>query len=240
MKENLMPIGITGKDQWDDKWSSIFHHYQQDLRHGYYINAFVNYPTARVLEIGAGSFRDMALLNRLGVNCDGTDFSNASVEMARGLFPDLSGKIFQSDAFDFKYINDQSYDVSFHNGLWVLFHHNSDLVKLLQEQARISKSFLIATVHNAHNKSFVEYFNKLSVDDALYRIRFFEIDEMTDLLLKVCRKVEIFPVGKGKKFYEDDMINRGECDGKSLRRYFDQAKMEHLEISERLLCVGHL
>ena len=238
---NISPtIGITEMEQWDKEWTKIFDHYQQDLRHGYYINAFIPDEKTRALEIGAGSFRDMALLNRLGVDCDGTDFSQTAVDMARKLFPHLKNKIFQGDAFDFKHIDDKSYDVTFHNGLWVLFNDESDLLRLINEQARISKKFLIATVHNAHNKSFLDYFKELSVNDALYRIRFFEAEEMRYLMLKVCRRVDIIPVGKGKKLYEDDMINRGEHGRTELRSFFDHAKMTHVNISERLLCIGHL
>jgi hypothetical protein len=238
---NMSPIiGITEMEEWDKKWPEIFDHYQQDLRHGYYVNAFISDANAKVLEIGAGSFRDMALLNRLGVDCDGTDFSQTAVDMSRQLFPNLKNKIFQSDAFDFKYIKDKSYDISFHNGLWIYFNDESDLASLISEQARISKNFLFATVHNAHNKSFVDYFKKLSANDALYRIRFFEVEEMMHLMLKACRRVDIIPVGKGKKLYEDDMINRGEHGREELRSFFEKAKMTHLDISERLLCIGYL
>lgn len=233
-------IGITKQSEWDQKWKDIFDHYQQDLRHAYYINAVLDSADRKVLEIGAGSFRDMALLNKIEVDCWGTDYSGTSVGLAKSHFSLLSSKIFQSDAFDMFEVADNEFDVSFHNGLWVLFNDNNDLLRLAREQARISKNKIIATVHNGHNKEFVEYFRKLSQNDPLYRIRFYTIDEIQSLMLNVCSHVKIIPVGKGKKYYEDDMINKGIVGRSELSRYFEDAGLKYLENSERLLCIGYL
>lgn len=240
MTLNASPIGISSQTQWDAKWPQLFEHYQQDTRHAHYVNAYLTPVHSRVLEMGAGSFRDMALLNRLDVDCWGTDFSQAAVALARQQFPVLSEKIFQGNAFELNGIADAAFDLTFHNGLWVLFNRDDELLKLATEQARISRHTIMATVHNAHNPAFVEYFAKLAVDDPLYRIRFFAVDEMRELMLKVCRTVDIVPVGKGKKHYEDAMINQGRTTRAELRALFDSAKMEHLANSERLLCIGHL
>jgi hypothetical protein len=237
---NEPQIGITTQSQWDQTWPQLFDHYQQDTRHAYYVNAQLSEAESKVLEMGAGSFRDMALLNRLGVNCAGTDFSQTAVDLAQRQFPDLREKIFQGDAFDLMTVADEAFDVSFHNGLWVLFDDDAKLLQLASEQARVSRRRIIATVHNAHNPAFVEYFAKLAENDPLYRIRFFTIDEMRELMRGVCHAVDIVPVGKGKKYYEDEMINEGRCGRADLRAFFDHAKMDHLVTSERLLCIGHL
>jgi SAM-dependent methyltransferase len=234
------PIGVSSQTQWNEKWPQLFEHYQQDTRHAYYVNAFLSHAEGRVLEIGAGSFRDMALLNRLGVDCWGTDFSQTAVGLARKHFPELSEKIFQGNAFELEDIADAAFDLTFHNGLWVLFNSDEEVLKLATAQARVSRHTIIATVHNAHNHAFVEYFAKLAVSDPLYRIRFFAVEEMRGLLLKVCRKVDVFPVGKGKKHHEDEMINQGRATRARLRSFFDAVKMDNLETSERLLCIGHL
>ncbi|MCV2364656.1 class I SAM-dependent methyltransferase [Paucibacter sp. DJ1R-11] len=224
---------------WDDTWPKIFDHYQQDQRHAYYVNALLHDEDRRVLELGAGSFRDMALLNRLGVNCWGADYSSASVELARRQFPELAAQIFQGDAFQLDGMADAAFDVSFHNGLWVLFD-DQDIRRLAAEQARVSRRKIIATVHNAHNPDFIDYFARLGETDPLYRIRFFEAEEMRALLAPVCRSVEIVPVGKGKKHLEDELINQGKTSRAEMRTFFDQAGMDHLRNSERLLCIGHL
>lgn len=233
-------IGITKKNEWNDKWSTIFTHYQQDLRHGYYINAFLDSDDNRVLEIAAGSFRDMALLNSIGVNCWGTDYSATSVELAKKYFPFLDNKIFQSDAFNMSKIDDNVFDTTFHNGFWVLFDNDDDLLALAKEQARITKRKMIVTVHNGHNKDFVNYFQRLSKKDSLYKIRFFTMDEVRSLMLTVCKSVKIIPVGKGKKHYEDKMINDGVVGREEMNMYFQNAELRYLENSERLLCIGYL
>jgi hypothetical protein len=189
--------------------------------------------------MGAGSFRDMAQFNRLGVNCSGMDFSQASVELARQIFPELAKKIFQGDAFSLSSVADGAFDTSFHNGLWILFG-DQEVSKLVAEQARVSRRVIMATVHNAHNPDFVAYFARLAETDPLYRIRFFEMEEMRAHLLKVCRSVIVVPVGKGKKYHEDAMINQGKAGRSELRAFFDLAGMDHLATSERLLCIGQL
>jgi len=232
-------IGVRTLDQWDLIWPEIFDHYQQDLRHAHYVNAFLTDTDERILEIGAGSFRDMALLNRVGVNCSGMDFSYASVKMAKFEFPNLADKIFQGDAFNLSSVPDKAFDVSFHNGFWALFGDN-EISRLVIEQARVSRYRVMATVHNAHNPQFVEYFAKLAEENPLYQIRFFEVGEIQEHLLKVCRSVVTVPVGKGKKYHEDAMINQGTTSRAQLRNFLTQAGMEHLAVSERLLCIGQL
>lgn len=224
---------------WDETWARVFDHYQHDLRHAYYVNALLEEEDRSVLEIAAGSFRDMALLNRLGLYCAGMDHSAVSVEMARRQFPALAGQIFQGDAFRLEGVADAAYDVSYHNGFWILFEDQA-IQKLAAEQARVSRRKIIATVHNAHNPDFIDYFARMGETDPLYKIRFFEVDEMRALLAPVCRHVDIVPVGKGKKHLEDEMINRGMTSRAEMRAFFDQVGMTELRHSERLLCIGYL
>jgi hypothetical protein len=231
-------IGVKSQQEWDEKWQNIFDHYQQDLRHAYYINAILNLNEKKLMEIAAGSFRDTGALNKWGLECYGTDFSIKSVELAKKQFPDLAEKISQQNAFEFKF-KDKAFDLSYSNGFWVLFNDN-DILKLAKEQARITKYRIVATVHNAHNKQFVEYFDKLKQNDPLYKVRFFEMDEITELMESVTKNIEIIPVGKGKKYYEDDLINIGLGEAKYIRKSFDYHKLNLLETSERLMCIGNL
>lgn len=229
---------IATQEEWDKKWSEIFNHYQQDLRHAYYIRALMNDNEERLLEIGAGSFRDMATLNRWNISCVGVDYSMESVQLAKRQFPEIADKIHQMDAFNFSFA-DREFDLTYHNGVWVLFS-DDDIVKLAKEQARITKYRMIATVHNAHNLQFKQYFEKMSQTDSLYNIRFFHIEEITALMKQVCDKVTIVPVGKAKKRGEDELINMDLGERATLRSYFEDAKHKHLDDSERLLCIGEL
>jgi ubiquinone/menaquinone biosynthesis C-methylase UbiE len=231
-------IGVTSQQEWDEKWVGIFDHYQQDIRHAHYINAILNQNEKKLLEIAAGSFRDTGALNKWGSECYGTDFSAKSVELAKRQFTDLAEKISQQNAFEFSF-EDKAFDLSYSNGFWVLFDDN-DILKLAKEQARITKYRIVATVHNAHNKQFVEYFDKLKQNDPLYKIRFFDMEEITELMMSVAKNVKIIPVGKGKKYYEDDLINIGLGDGEYIRKSFDYHKLNLIETSERLMCIGEL
>ena len=232
-------IGIKTKEQWNQKWGDIFDHYQQDLRHAYYIRAILNHNEKKIIELAAGSFRDTAALNAMNINCYGADYSLKAVSLAEKQFPSIAEKLSEQDAFNLSF-PDKSFDLSFHNGFWVLFSDDNDILKLIKEQARITKHRIVATVHNAHNKSFVEYFDKLKENDSLYSIRFFEMQEMEYLMKSVAKTVKIIPVGKGKKYYEDDLINIGLGDAEFLKKSFDYHNLNLLDTSERLLCIGEL
>lgn len=226
------------EDFWNDAWISRFDHYQQDLRYAYYLNAIINDPEKSILEMGAGSFRDFAKLNELGHDCSAFDFSEKSVNLAQQQFPHLKNKITSDNAFHTKFSNNQ-FDLTYHNGLWCYFDME-DIKKLAKEQARITKKRMIFTLHNAHNKAFVDYFKKQSKKDLLYEIIFHTIDDAKDIVKDLCSELKIIPVGKGKKYYEDDLINIGLTDAKYIRRSFDYHQMNLLETSERLLCIGTL
>jgi hypothetical protein len=232
------PALLTTISDWDSKWPEIFDQYQQDLRHAHYINALRNPNETHLLEIGAGSFRDMAALCNWGVKCEGMDFSKESVLRAKSHFPDLANNIHQMDAFNFDF-RDQFFDMTYHNGVWVLFN-DEEIDLLAKEQARISKYRMIATVHNAHNDNFKAYFDKKAETDPLFKIRFFFEEEIRSLMSKVCSKVHVVPVGKGKKYYEDEIINSGNSEPTLLRKFFQEADMKYLNQSERLMCIGEL
>jgi hypothetical protein len=77
---------------------------------------------------------------------------------------------------------DKSCDVTYHNGLWVLFQSNGELHRLAREQARITRRYMVATVHSAHNEGLKASFASRAADDPLYDIRFFTRDELLELL----------------------------------------------------------
>jgi len=232
-------VGVKTKEEWNQKWETIFDHYQQDLRHAYYIRAILNPNENKIIELAAGSFRDTGALNAMNIDCYGADYSSNAVLLAKKQFPLIADKLSEQDSFNINF-SDKLFDLSFHNGFWVLFPDDSNILKLMQEQARITKYRIIATVHNAHNKQFVEYFDKLKQNDPLYKVRFFEMEEITELMKKVAKNVNIIPVGKGKKYYEDDLINIGLGDPEYIRKSFEYHGLKLLETSERLMCIGEL
>ena len=186
--------------------------------------------------MGAGSFRDMAELRRQGLHCEGMDFSQESINRARRQFPEFERFIHQMSAFSMPFA-DNSFDVSYHNGFWALFS-DAQIDLLASEQARVTRRRMFATVHNAHNRRFVEYFDRMKIDDPLYDIRFFEVEEISSLMLKVCNAVSVVPVGKGKQFHEDLLIREGITDPATIRDCLIGAGLSNLASSERLICVG--
>lgn len=221
---------------WDEKWNSIFDNYQQDLRHAHYIRAVLNQDEKCILEIAAGSFRDMAMLRRNGLNCYGIDFSGESVARAKSKFPDFSDFIQQQSAFKLDY-PENFFDVSYHNGFWVLFS-DEEIQNLAAEQARVTKNRMIITVHNAHNTDFRAYFARLKKKDPLFDVRFFHQAEIVELMHETCDDITVIPVGKGKRRYEDWLIKRGWTHPTLLKTCLQLSGTRFLESSERLLCIG--
>jgi len=226
----------SSADDWDRKWADIFAHYQNDIRHGHYIQALLNRGEKRVLEIAAGSFRDIAALNRWGRTGTGMDFSEEAVHRARKQFPEYASRFHQMSAFDMPF-PDKSFDVTYHNGFWILFSDN-ELIKLAKEQARVTKRRMIVTVHNMHNSQFVRYFDRMSETDPLYDIRFFSMEEIVGLMRTVCDDVKVIPVGKQKKRWEDWLIKNGYAHPMLLRPCLKWQGRTFLNESERLLCIG--
>lgn len=223
---------------WDEKWTTIFDHYQQDLRHAHYVRALMDDGERSVLEIAAGSFRDMAALRRMGVDCSGMDFSGESVVRARKIFPAFADHIHQMSAFEMRY-SDAEFDVTYHNGFWILFD-DPQIYALAEEQARVSRKRLMVTVHNRHNQQFVDYFDRMKQADPLYDVRFFELDEVASLMRTVCRDVRVVPVGKGKRRHEDALLRMGITHPTVIRGYLGLSGHRLLARSERLLCIGTL
>lgn len=223
---------------WDQKWEGIFDHYQQDLRHAHYIHSQLDASERRLLELAAGSFRDMAALRRMGLDCHGIDFSPEAVGRAKAAFPDYSHAMHTMSGFAMDF-GDGEFDLSYHNGFWVLFD-DVRIKQLAAEQARVSRHRMIATVHNRHNRNFVEYFDRLKESDPLYDIRFFEVDEIAALMRTVCRDVLVVPVGKGKRHHEDALIRRGITHPRIIGGYLRLSGQRLLQRSERLLCIGEL
>lgn len=232
-------IGITKQSEWDEKWEDIFHHYQQDLRHAHYIRALLEKGETNILELAAGSFRDTAALNNWGYHCAGTDYSEKSVSLAKHEYPVFADRFYQMDAFELSF-KDKFFDLTYHNGFWVLFNDDKKIIELAREQARVTKHRMIATVHNKHNQDFIQYFNRLSNDDVLYKIRFFEVEEVENLMKQVCKKVITIPVGKGKKYFEDALIYAGYSHPEALKKIMTEQGNDNLKMSERLLCIGEL
>ena len=238
MKTTHKTSSIYTENYWNNEWKNIFEHYQQDLRHAYYIQAILNSDEKKVLELGAGSFRDAAFLNKQNIDCYGVDYSAVSVQMAKTYFPEFADKFIQADALQLPF-DDKSFDFSYSNGV-IGCLSNVQILQFFKEQLRVTSEKLAVTVHNAHNKQFYNYFCLKKGSDPLYSVRFFSIEEIKELLSSISNSITIIPVGKRKIFFEDDLINLGLGTPKNIRKSFEYHKMNQLAISERLLCISNL
>ena len=77
---------------------------------------------------------------------------------------------------------DRSFDVVFHNGLWVVFPADDQIRLLLNEQLRVTRRYGVAIVHNALNTRLVARFASLAKTDPLYSIRFFTPEQIRELV----------------------------------------------------------
>lgn len=232
---------LQSTEYWNTAWDKYFDHYQQDPRHAYYINAFLKDDEDKILEMAAGSFRDFNALNKAGRNCYAFDYSEHAVNKAKKLFPQYQDKISLQNAFSTTY-RDKEFDFTYHNGFWVCFD-DEQILQLAKEQIRITKKRFAFTVHNGHNQQFIQYFEKLKQNDKLYDIRFFTIDNIYIYInaLGIDKNaVKIYPVGKGKKYFEDELIMSGKTDAETIRKCIEEQKFDTLENSERLLCIVQL
>jgi len=186
-------MSINTKEFWQSAWRRHHQAYLRSLGFQAYYLSFILKPNERkLLELGAGSFRDTARLNEWGYDCFGTDFSEESVLLARQTFPRWANRIEVQDAAHLPYPDD-NFDLTFHNGFWVLFREDEFLDTLLKEQVRVSRSRVVCTVHNALNTRQRTVFAEKARSDSLYDIRFFEPDEMERLLKPYCRNVRVYP-----------------------------------------------
>lgn len=224
-------------DEWDVKWEGIFEKYQSDLRHGYYVGSLIGDSCNSVLEIGAGSFRDIAFLSRHGFEVFGFDYSPVACEKAIARFPELSKNFWCGNAFQID-LESKSVDASFSNGFIGCFD-DEKILQLLTEQKRVTKKIMIATVHNAHNLDFQRYFKKRSAEDNLYSIRFFSLDDVERLQRDLQVRFDVYPVGKGYVADEDILI-RSDASLVKIRDFILEQGMRKLDSSERLMLVARL
>lgn len=223
---------------WDSAWDKYFEHYQQDPRHAYYINAFLNDDEEKILEIAAGSFRDFNILNSVGKDCFAFDNCENAVNKAKKLFSQYTDKISMQNAFATTY-QDKEFDFSYHNGFWGCFN-DKQILQLAKEQIRITKKRFAFTVHNGYNQEFIQYFVKLKQHDKLYDIRFFTLIDIYHLMTALemeMEKVKIYPVGKYKKYLEDELILSGKTNAKTIKNCIEEQKLNNLFTSEKLLCI---
>jgi hypothetical protein len=186
---------LTRPYWWENAWNRHYRKYvSRPARQAYYLYCILPSGVSHILEIAAGSFRDTAKLNQWGFKCIGTDFSTKAVELARETYSRWADNFLVCDATRLPFAS-QSFDVSFHNGLFACFHEDNLIHSVIKEQLRVSKKMIVCTVHNAHNEHLRRQFESKSSTDDLYAIRFFTREEITNILSPSCKQVKLYPFG---------------------------------------------
>jgi SAM-dependent methyltransferase len=182
------------KDFWKESWDRHLPSYlEMPPRQGMYLELLFPNRSFSFLELGAGSARDARYLAAKGRRVIASDYTPelaANVQLA-GTDPRFEFRVLDAFATG---LPAKAYDVSYHNGLWIYFEDDQDLNKLAREQARITRRYLVVTVHSAHNEGLKASFASRVAEDPLYDIRFFTRDELFHLL-RPFGPTRIFPFG---------------------------------------------
>ena len=179
---------LQSEEEWNNEWLKWFVRYSSgNPRLGKWISSTYRVAGAEILEIGAGSARESRFLAARAkcVNC--VDFSPAAINLlTKSRLPE-NMKVLVADASVLPF-PEKAFDLSFHKGVWVLFNEDEKLELFLEEQLRVTKGVVLAIVQNARNFKQVKEADLRSVSDPLFRIRFFDPDELKNLAKKVLKK----------------------------------------------------
>ncbi|MBP2312736.1 class I SAM-dependent methyltransferase [Azospirillum soli] len=135
-----------------------------------------------VLEIACGSARDSLYLREIGKTVVATDSNAHVIQQLDDQFEDLPNIDFRVENAAALTFRDRQFDVSFHNGFFVLFDDNAFIKELLREQARVTRSHLFFIVHNGHNETLKRKFKEKSREDTIYDLRFFRRQDIETIV----------------------------------------------------------
>lgn len=169
------------REDWYKIWQYHLSKYlKSPPRTGIFIGEY--FPSIRnVLEIACGSSRDSIYLAKKGISVTAIDYEERLIKCLKRLFRYSNLSYCVVDAFKLPFKND-TFDLVFHNGFFILFNKNEDIYELLREHARVSRKFVLFFVHNKLNINLVQIFSKLALRDPLYKIRFFEPKEVLEIV----------------------------------------------------------
>ena len=193
-----MEILNNTKDFWEESWIKHIESYLNTTpRAGIFIQNYFK-DTKIILEIAGGSCRDSRYLANCGYEATGSDFDEKTLKyLKEKRFPNDKLKYSLEDAFELSF-KDNSFDLIFHNGFFVLFDNDKNLNIMLKEQERVSKKYIVFFVHNIQNKKLVHTFKEKAKDDELYNIRFFNKDEVVNIIKQSgikAKKIDLLKFG---------------------------------------------
>ena len=171
------------KNFWEKSWQNYLDEYlKKPPRAGVFLRQYFKNKVNTVLEIAGGSCRDSRYLANNGFDATGSDLDEKTINYLRTeKFPNDKLNYSVEDAFNLSF-QDNFFDLVFHNGFFIYFDDNNQIIDMLKEQERVSKKYIVIFVHNKKNKKLIEIFKEKSKYDDLYKIRFFGKDEIVKIV----------------------------------------------------------
>jgi len=186
-KESTIPDVkfIHDKAFWEKNWEIYLENYLKACpRLGIFLEYLFKDTINNILEIACGSGRDSVHLARKGKEVLAVDYEEKVIEKVKMIFqevPNISFKV--EDAFNLSFKRN-TFDLSFHNGFFILFPEDEKLFQLIKEHERVTRKYLVFAVHNRLNKKLAQKFKELSALDKLYDVRFFSPEEIINITKK--------------------------------------------------------
>jgi ubiquinone/menaquinone biosynthesis C-methylase UbiE len=172
---------LTEKGDWKKSWEKNIDNYlAKPPRTANFINYLLSNVINSILELGAGSCRDSIALSKFGYNVTASDFEQNTIELLKKKLQLSKVSLEVIDTFNISK-DDNSVDLIFHNGLFVLFDDNQ-IKQALIEQARVARKYILILVHNGLNRDLVADYKMKINQNKIYDIRFFSQDELENLI----------------------------------------------------------
>jgi hypothetical protein len=169
------------KETWWRIWQSHLEEYlKSPPKAGFFICEYFR-SIHNSLEIACGSSKDSIYLSKRGVFIVATDYEVRLIKYLKNRFSHSNLFYQVADAFKLPF-KENTFNLVFHNGFFILFKDNNDIYTLLKEQERVSRKYILFFVHNKLNSKLVDNFSKLATYDPLYNIRFFEPKEVISIV----------------------------------------------------------
>ena len=204
---------MINNELWPNLWRQYLDQYlSKPARTGIWIDAHFGKKASSCLELGCGSGRDAMYLAQRGHRVVGSDLDDVTLAELESRFSNetLNFRVQNASALTF---GDNSFDVVYHNGLWVLFDDDDLIKKMLSEQLRVASKYAVILVHNEENGTLRHQFRtRADGGDQLYDIRFFTRRSLVELIQSTGLKYRSLKLmkfgGRFDAFYRKTPIKR--------------------------------
>jgi ubiquinone/menaquinone biosynthesis C-methylase UbiE len=173
---------------WKQQWNNKLQGYMTEkpklglLIHKWISCGVIN-GVESICEVAAGSCVSSLYLSKF-YDVTATDFNTYGFAAAQKMSSTGNYRLRfkEENAFSFSFPNNE-FDLVFHNGFLVCFKLNDEINKLISEQVRISKKYLLVVVHNRSDiLNRYRFYKKVRAGDLLYDIRWWSRKEIVRII----------------------------------------------------------